>query len=166
MMSYHIPKVPEHIWTKTQNSKNMITFSSSMIVYDDRLWWPCMIIIWGYNLGHEGLGHIQWGHEGRAYNMGAWAAGLLCLHDSLLCLHDSLLCIKGKPIMPPRQPMMPKRTAYYACEIKKLKNAKRGIDGFQMGLFSDLIRSKCHSDHFPTFWKNMFFRRKIDRWRL
>jgi hypothetical protein len=24
------------------------------------------------NLGHEGLGHINWGHEGRAYKLGAW----------------------------------------------------------------------------------------------
>ena len=36
----------------------------------------------------------------------------------------------------------------------------KGINGLQMGLFDDLIKSKCHSDHFPTFWKNIFCLKK------
>jgi hypothetical protein len=42
-----------------------------IIVYDYRLWLSFMIIVYDNNLGHEGLRHMNWGHEGRAYTM--WA---------------------------------------------------------------------------------------------
>ena len=41
-------------------------WSSMMIlIHDHHAWWSCIFIIWSYNRGHEGLRHIQWGHEGR-----------------------------------------------------------------------------------------------------
>ena len=81
-----------------------------------------MIIVYDNNLGHEGLGHMNWGHEGRAY---------------------------------------------YASEIKRKlkKKLQKGINGFQMRLLDDLIRLKCHSDHFLTFWKTFFFEQKVDHRR-
>ena len=40
---------------------------------------------------------------------------------------------------------------------------KKGINRLQMGLFGDLIKLKCHSEHFPTFWKNFFEKRLFVR---
>ena len=34
-----------------------------IIVYDYRLWLSFMIVVYDNNLGHEGLGHMNWGHE-------------------------------------------------------------------------------------------------------
>ena len=57
-----------------------------------------------HNLGHEGLGHINWGHE------------------------EQLLNVRGidfprQPIMPPRQPIMPQKMFFsladYAPENMK-----------------------------------------------
>jgi hypothetical protein len=54
-----------------------------------------MIIIHDYNWGHEGMGHIQWGHSKTAY----YASEMIktCKTNGLLCLrkiknNKKLLC--------------------------------------------------------------------------
>ena len=38
---------------------------------------------------------------------------------------------------------------------------KKGQNGLQMAPFDDLIKLKCHSEHFLTFWKHFFFEKKL-----
>ena len=40
---------------------------------------------------------------------------------------------------------------------KKYDKYEKGINELQMGLFSEVIRLKCISDHFPSFWKKYLF---------
>ena len=37
---------------------------------------------------------------------------------------------------------------------------KKGINGFQMGLFGEVIRLKRIPDHFPSFWEFSFVLKK------
>ena len=66
-----------------------------------------------------------------------------------LLKRDKLLCLKGRPTMP-----------ISLLNKRNTKNMKKGTNGSQMGLFSDLIRLKCISDHSPSFWKTYFCLKK------
>ena len=101
-----------------------IRSSYMIIMHDDHEWSSCMIFIhdhhalsscmiihdhhiWSYNRGHEGLGHIQWWHEGRAHT-----------RRRLACVVPVRRTIQVLNVV---RFMMPKRIAYYASEISKRK---------------------------------------------
>jgi hypothetical protein len=50
---------------------------------------------------------------------------------------------------------------YYAFENKQKDKMEKGINDFQLGLLSDLIRLNCHSDHSSYFRKTYFSEKEL-----